>query len=351
MSFPRTRRPFAGPGTPIYKGFDGQGVTPTEIRGSMSFLLHLGLSLAAVALLALLGLAAFSFWVARRVERAVPAAGAFLAVDGVRLHYLEVGQGPVVLLIHGLSSQIQSFTYALADRLRGDYRVIMLDRPGCGYSAAAPTASLFDQAALIDAFLAARGVDRALVCGHSLGGAVALAMAVHRPARVAGLALIAPASQGQEAPPAAMRHLLVTSPFVRWLIAWTLAVPLGIRRGPDILAQLFAPNSAPQDFGIRGGGFLNMRPSVFVNACRDMVEAGMGLPVQSARYGEIRVPVGVLFGDGDRILNYREHGEPLTRQIQNVDFELVEQGDHMLPLTMPERTATFIRRMAEKAGL
>lgn len=317
----------------------------------MPILLSVGLSIVGLALLVVAALAGFSLWVAWRVERAVPVAGTFVTIDGVRLHYLDMGRGPVVLLIHGLSAQVQSFTYALAERLSTDFRVIMLDRPGCGYSAAAPSASLPNQAALIDSFLAALGVERALVCGHSLGGAVALAMALHRPARVAGLALIAPATQGQDAPPPAMRHLLVTSPFMRWLIAWTLAIPMGMRRGPEVLTQLFAPGPVPADFGVRGGGFLNMRPSVFVNACRDMVEAGTGLPAQSARYGEIAVPVGVLFGDGDLILDYREHGERLRSQIRDIEIEIVEKGDHMLPLTMPERTAAFIRRMAAKVGL
>lgn len=316
----------------------------------MSIVLNAVLFLLGFVVILFLALAGFSYWMARRVERAIPPIGRYITVDGVRLHYIDRGAGPVVLLIHGLSAQIQAFTFALADQLTSDFRVVVVDRPGCGYSAAAPSAGLPEQAALIDRFLAALGVERALVCGHSLGGAVALAMAIHCPARVAGLALIAPASQPQEAPPAALRHLLVISPFVRWLVAWTIAIPLGLRRGPEVVTQLFAPNPVPADFGVRGGGFLNMRPAVFVNACRDMVEAGKGLPSQAARYGDIRVPVGVLFGDSDLILNYRVHGAPLTRQIADVDFELVPGGDHMLPLTMPERSAAFIRRIAAKAA-
>ncbi len=295
-------------------------------------------------------LVAFSAWMGRRVETLVPPAGRFVSVDGVRLHYVDQGSGPVVLMIHGLASQLQSFTFALSSHLPG-YRLVMLDRPGSGYSQVGPSASLKAQANLIAAFMRALDIDRALVVGHSLGGALALALALDHPDRVAALALLAPATQPQEEPPEALKALAIRSDALRWIVGWTLAVPAGLRNGPRTVKSLFAPDPVPSDFGTRGGGLLTLRPWTFRNAARDLAAAAEDLGPYAKRHREITRPVGVLFGTGDRILDYRLHGEGLRGQIPGLDLELVVEGGHMVPLSAPGRAAAFIQRMAAKVGL
>src|SRR5271155_393210 len=80
------------------------------------------------------GLAVFSTRTARRGEKVLPANGHFIEVDGARIHYLDKGSGPPLVLIHGLAGQTRVFTHSLLDRLKSEYRVIILDRPGSGYS-------------------------------------------------------------------------------------------------------------------------------------------------------------------------------------------------------------------------
>ena len=71
----------------------------------------------------------------REAERKHPPIGRFLDVDGVRLHYIERGQGAPLVLIHGNGTLIQDFTInGLVDRLSDHYRVIVIERPGYGYS-------------------------------------------------------------------------------------------------------------------------------------------------------------------------------------------------------------------------
>src|SRR3954466_16353516 len=71
----------------------------------------------------------------RDAERKYPPVGRFLDVDGVRLHYIERGQGEPLVLIHGNGTLIQDFTInSLVDRLSERYRVIVIERPGYGYS-------------------------------------------------------------------------------------------------------------------------------------------------------------------------------------------------------------------------
>ena len=281
----------------------------------------------------------------------VPAVGRFIDLDGVRLHYVDEGSGPAVLMIHGLSSQLQTYTYAMAGLLRPRYRLIIVDRPGSGYSQAAASATLGAQAALMSGLLRALDVDRALVVGHSLGGAVALALALDHPEQVAGLVLLAPATQPQKSAPGSLSRLAIRYDVTRWVLSWTIATPLAMRHGQAILANLFAPNTVRSAFGTRAGSLLSLRPANFRNASRDMVEAGGQLGAYAARYGSITVPTGVLFGKGDRILDYREHGLALEHQIPRIEVELIEVGGHMTPISSPERSAAMVERIAERAGL
>src|SRR5215212_2900094 len=84
---------------------------------------------------AMVAAAAYAVVQARAAERKTPPVGRFLDVDGVRLHYVEQGQGDPVVLIHGNGTLIQDFTVSgLVDSLSGRHRVIVFDRPGFGYS-------------------------------------------------------------------------------------------------------------------------------------------------------------------------------------------------------------------------
>ena len=68
-------------------------------------------------------------------EHKYPPVGRFLSVDGVRLHYIERGRGEPLVLIHGNGALIQDFTInGLVERLSERYRVIVIERPGYGYS-------------------------------------------------------------------------------------------------------------------------------------------------------------------------------------------------------------------------
>src|SRR3954447_12327225 len=128
----------------------------------------------------------------REAERKHPPVGRFLDVDGVRLHYIERGYGEPLVLIHGNGTLIQDFTIAgLVDRLSERYRVIVIERPGYGYSERprrlwTPRA----HATLYQHALAQLGVEQAIVLGHSWGTMVAVALALQAPSLVRGLVLL-----------------------------------------------------------------------------------------------------------------------------------------------------------------
>lgn len=316
----------------------------------LSLLMFVFIALAVVAAIPV-ALVAFTGWTAWRAERLVPPVGRFITVDGVRMHVLDVGEGPAIVMLHGLAAQLQTFTYALSDQLAGRYRLVMVDRPGCGYSEpAAAGASLEIQAAVVAGLMRTLDLPPAIVVGHSLGGAVALALALDHPDLVAGLALLAPAARPQDDVPEALRTLAIRSDLWRWLVGWTLAVPLGLARRDETLGLLFGPDSEAPDFAVRAGAVLAARPMTFRNACRDLVDAGSDLGRCALRYGEIAVPVGVLYGSGDRILDPDWHGQGLSQLVRDLHLEMTD-GGHMLPISDPIRSARFIEGVAKRAGL
>ena len=279
----------------------------------------------------------------------MPPEGRFLQVQGTRVHYLEQGTGPCILMIHGLSGVAQNFGYQVMGELARDHRVIAVDRPGSGYSVRHPrsSAALDVQADVMAGVIDALKLDKPLIVGHSLGGAVALATALRYPDKVSGLALVAPLTHMPSETSKAFAALNIPYPWLRKLVGWTLAIPLSIRNREKVMDIVFGPEAAPEDSPLRGGGFLGMRPSQFVAASTDMHALPDVLPTMQQSYGSLKLPVGVLYGRQDRILNPQEQGQGLVDALPDTELELID-GGHMLPITQPQVTSEFIRRVLLK---
>jgi len=296
------------------------------------------------------GLVLFTVRTVRKVEAALPPAGRFVDVPGARLHVVERGEGPALRLVHGLAGQLCHFTYGIVDQLATQYRVVAVDRPGSGYSVRSPGASatLSAQADVLAALIDTLQLGRSVVVGHSLGGALALALAQRHPQRVAGLALVAPLTHMVQGVSPAFKGLAITKPWLRALVAWTLAVPVSIAKRDELLGLVFGPEAVPRDYAIRGGGLLALRPSHFFAASADLVAIPEDLPGIMQRYGAMQLPVSILYGRSDRILNPHDQGEALVAKLPGAQLTLVD-GGHMLPITAPGRTAQFIREAAARA--
>ncbi|HVE88601.1 MAG TPA: alpha/beta hydrolase, partial [Burkholderiaceae bacterium] len=187
---------------------------------------------------------------ARRAERENPAEGQLLDIDGVRLHCVERGTGPPVVLIHGNMVWHRDFhASGLVERLARNHRVIAFDRPGFGHSTRprdrlwTPTA----QAKLLHAALEKLGVERPVVVGHSMGTMVALAMGLDYPADVRKLVLL-----GGYYYPSLRIDALLTAPvalpvlgdFMRYTVT-ALSARVMLKRA---IKAMFRPREVPVDF-------------------------------------------------------------------------------------------------------
>jgi pimeloyl-ACP methyl ester carboxylesterase len=290
-----------------------------------------------------IGLSLYSSRVARRAEELVPAEGRFLDVAGARLHYVDVGSGPAIVMVHGLGGQLRNFSYALVDLLKDDYRVIVVDRPGSGYST--PTGampSIVAQGAIIADFIEKLGLDRPLLVGHSLGGAISLAVGLDRPHLVRALALIAPLTQPLEKVPESFRGLARIPAGARLAFAQVLGTPLSRLTSAKTLEGIFAPEAVPEDFVTRGGGALSVRPIAIAAAAADLAGANDDVTVMAGRYAGIDVPTRILFGRQDAILDPAWNGHRTAAVIPDAKIDTIE-GGHMIPITAPEACARFVR--------
>jgi pimeloyl-ACP methyl ester carboxylesterase len=297
-----------------------------------------------------------TLWKAARHEaRAVaeyPPLGQIVTIDGKRLHLLQVGEGPDIVLIHGASGNMRDFTHDLVPRLAERYRVTVVDRPGLGHSDRLDRdgATIFEQADILVRAVAELGVERPLVLGHSYGGAVALAWATRHPEATAGLILLAAASNPWDTPLSTYYRVL-SSP-----VGQVVAVPLLTAWVPDhvvtdTIASIFAPQPTPEGYAdYIGAGLTLLRRALRENALQ---RAGILEEVTQMvpDYAGIDMPVEILHGDQDTIVWLAIHSEPLSRQIEGANLVVMEGVGHSPHHAEPETVVAAIDRAAERAGL
>lgn len=317
--------------------------------------MHALAAIIVVVLAVLAACALFTRFVARRVRAAFPPPGRFIEVEGERIHYRSFGQGPAIVLVHGLGGQMGNFNYLPLQELATRWRIVLLDRPGAGHSARSDDAhaALAAQARVVAGFVRAlRFESPPLLVGHSLGGAIALGVALQDPHCIAGLALIAPLTHFTPVVPPPFEAMAIRSPALRRFVSRTLAVPLSILGARRVLGTVFGPDAPPRDFPVRGGGLLGLRPEAFYAASTDLNAVEHDLKAQQQRYGGIRLPLWILYGEGDRVLDWRAQGEALHREVPQSELRIIP-GGHMIPVSAAAATAAWLEQAARTvhAGL
>jgi pimeloyl-ACP methyl ester carboxylesterase len=267
----------------------------------------------------------------REAEADLPPIGKFVEVDGVRLHYLERGDGAPLVMLHGMGALVQDFLGSgLIDRAAERYRVIAFDRPGYGYSDR-PRGQLWTpqaQAALIHAALVKLRIEKPVVLGHSWGTLPALALALDYPDDVSGLVLLA----GYYFPSLRPDPLLLAGPslpLIGPLLSNTLSPLLGRATRPAVFRQIFAPSPVPENFKSLFPTELALRPKHIQAAAGDAGQLQLGAMQLSKRYGELTMPVAIAAGDGDKVVAF-DQAERLHAAIPHSSLHRAEGAGHMI---------------------
>jgi pimeloyl-ACP methyl ester carboxylesterase len=284
---------------------------------------------------------------ALEAERATSPVGRFVEVAGVRLHVLERGAGPTLLLLHGNGSLIQDWLVSgLVERAAARYRVIALDRPGFGYSAR-PRGRVWTprmQAGLMRGLLHALRAEPAIVLGHSWGAQVALALALEHPEAVRALVL----ESGYYFPTPRLdtaMFLPQALPGLGDAVSRTLAPPLGRLLWPRVLHRLFAPAPVPARFAAFPREMV-LRPSHLRTAAAETVLMQPEAFVLERHYRAIAHPIAILSGTGDRQVDHAAQAVRLARTIPGSRLVAVEGAGHMLHHLAPETVLAAIDSVA-----
>jgi pimeloyl-ACP methyl ester carboxylesterase len=311
-----------------------------------------------IAIVAILGIGATITAVGvARLERAHRPAGQLVPVTGGRLHVVDLAparptDAPPIVLLHGASGNLEDQRLTLGAALAARHRVILVDRPGHGFSdrpGGAADASPGRQAALIAQALARLGVSRAIVVGHSWSGALAAALALDFPERVAGLVMLAPVTHPWPGG-ISWYSQLASTPVIGRLFAETCAFPLGsllIARGVE---SVFAPQVPPADYVRRAATRLVLRPQEFVANAQDMAVLKAFVTAQVPRYGEIAAPTVIISGDRDTTVGVNIHSRVVATLIPGAKLIVLPGIGHMLHHVAADAIVAEIEELSKRVS-
>jgi pimeloyl-ACP methyl ester carboxylesterase len=328
---------------------NGLNRLPTSVRRTTRG--EAGRSYAVAALAAAGALAATALvnrHLANKAEHDNPPSGQFLDVDGVRLHYVERGSGEPLVLLHGNGSMIQDFeSSGLVDVAAKNYRVIIIDRPGFGHSSR-PRNVIWTpdaQARLIQRAIERLGVSQAVVLGHSWGASVAVALALKFPDTVRGLVLVSgyyyPTLRGDVVALSAP-----AVPVVGDILGHTLSPLISRLMWPLMMTKIFGPKSAPAKFD-QFPKEMALRPSqIRASAAESALMIPDAFHFQD-RYSELKMPVVIVAGEDDRLINIDSQSARLHSDVRQSAFYRVARNGHMIHQTA---TGEVMAAINEAAG-
>jgi pimeloyl-ACP methyl ester carboxylesterase len=276
-------------------------------------------------------LAAVTFMGTRTIESAHPPSGRFVDVGGGRLHVVELGSpaAPPLLLLHGASGNLGDLRLALGDALAARYRVILVDRPGHGWSdnpGGRADSSPARQAEIIHQAMLMLGIKRPVVIGHSWSGALATAYALAYPDDVSGLVLLAPVTHPWRGGVGTINQI-AAMPVVGPLFAHIAVLPAGYFLVPGGIASVFAPRLPPPDYREKAAADLILRPAEFIANARDLVGLKDFVTAQYPHYGEI------IASEDDTIVSTAIHARAIARQVPHGKLIVLKDAGHMIQFT------------------
>ena len=271
---------------------------------------------------------------AREIEALYPAIGEMIDVGGYRLHAVHVPRPdtadlPALVFIHGASGNLRDQMMPFGDKLRGRAEMLFIDRPGHGWSdrGGSENNTPDGQADAIARAMKAKGISKAVIIGHSFGGAIAASFALGHPDMTTGLVFLAPATHPWPGG-IAWYYGLTSTPVIGPLFAHTLALPAGLTRLESGSACVFAPNPTPADYVARTAPALVLRPTAFRNNAIDVHNLKPYATRVAPRYGEIAAPTVIITGDSDSVVLAHIHSEGLARDIPDAELIWIRNLGH-----------------------
>jgi pimeloyl-ACP methyl ester carboxylesterase len=250
-------------------------------------------------------------------------------------------------MLHGASSNLEVMRQPVGERLARKHRVILIDRPGHGWSTRArPEDSTPEiQARMIEEALAKLGVGRAIFVVHSWAGALGARIALDYPQAVAGLVMLAPVAYPWPGGVGRYNRIIAT-PVVGPLLAYTITLPLGLLLAEQGARGVFLPQAMPDGFVRNTATPLLLRPREFIANAHDLVTLKAAVAGQAPRYGEITAPVTIIAGDdADKTVSTKIHSRPFAATVPNTKLIVLPGVGHMIQQAVPDLVIAEVEAM------
>ncbi len=270
-------------------------------------------------------------------------------IAGVPTRYQIAGSGAFLLLLHGLGDNLADWQWVLP-HLADRYRVCALDLPGfSGLCGQLPSYALDFFTQYVLAFLTELEVDQAGLIGNSLGGLIALQLALVAPSRVGALVLADSAGLGRAIHPTL--RALTTPGYGDLATAWASTAPGAAQRATFRRSLLFAqPARAPKDWFVEQYR-LAQRPYVMSNALRTLrahVSARGQRSVLLHQLPKVAPPTLIVWGEQDSVVPPSQAQQAL-QLLPKGDLVLVPACGHLPHVEQPERFVAAVRQFVRKS--
>ena len=312
-----------------------------------------GTNAALIAAGGLLACAAAVQYLSYKAEVDHPPTGKVFDVHGNKVHFIDRGSGPCVVLLPGTGAMIEDLqSSGLIDILARNHRVVAFDRPGYGRSDRPGGGDWIPEreAEYLSEVLKAVGVEKPIVVGHSWGTLVALSMALRDPAAISGLVLVS----GYYVPTARLDVALQTPaslPVIGQALRYTI-MPLLTRLTAKLaFKKMFSPlEVSPEFLAIYPLG-LACRPSQLKSVADDTVEMPVAAARLRERLSEIRPPIYILAGTDDQIVSTELQSTALHETIPGSELRLLPGVGHMVHHANPKSIVTAVEAVASRIAV
>jgi pimeloyl-ACP methyl ester carboxylesterase len=293
--------------------------------------------------MALAGAAVVAERQARKAERDHPPKGSFISAGGARLHYVERGDGPPVIFLHGNGAMVEDLLISgVIDQAARRTRAIAFDRPGFGHSERPRRRNwtAVAQASILPEAFRLLGIERPIIVAHSWGTLVALALALEYPRHVAGLVLLSGYYY-----PTPRRDVALFSPpaipIVGDILNHTVAPFIGEAIAPKLIDRMFSPQGVSPRFAREFPLALALRPSQIRAFGEDSAHMIAAADMLKDRYRSLFPPTAILAGDADEIVSFRQ-AQRLHGEVAGSRLDVLRGGSHMVHHIAPERVVRAI---------
>jgi pimeloyl-ACP methyl ester carboxylesterase len=237
---------------------------------------------------------------------------------------------------------------ALGEKLAAAHRVILIDRPGHGWSSR-PSGDTYAspayQAELVAKALEQLNVRRTILVGHSWGGAFATAYALAFPERTAGLVLLSAVTHPWPGDPGWYNNL-ASLRGIGPLFLCTLVYPLGSFMIDGVSRSVFEPQAVPADYVRRAAIRLVLRPKTFFANARDLTLLRNFIAAQVPSYADLRAPTIIITGDCDTMVSPKINACAMAATLPRAKLVFLKGVGHMPHHAAPEAVAAAVDELA-----